>query len=123
MTVKNSEMKKLILSIALVAIFGFSFAGNENTKESKNEAPVARTVSISGSVADINTGEVLTGVELSIEGTDLKTYSDLDGNFSFNNLTPGEYNIIASFISYKKSLVEDFKADGKSNVNIKLQED
>lgn len=116
-------MKKTILTLALVAFLGIAFAGNENTKENKAEAPVANTVSISGNVADLTTGEVLTGVEISIEGTDVKTYSDFDGNFVINNLTPGEYNLIASFISYKKSLVEDYKADGKNAVNIKLQAD
>lgn len=116
-------MKKLFLSIVLITFIGFAYAGNDNTKENKSETAVASTVSISGTVADFNTGEVLTGVELSIEGTDVKTYSDLDGNFNFKNLSPGEYDIIASFISYKKSLVEDFKADGKSSVNIKLQAD
>jgi len=116
-------MKKLFLSIALVAFLGLAFGGNDNIKENKSEAAVANTVSITGTVADISTGEALTGVEISIEGTNVKTYSDLDGNFSFQNINRGEYNIIASFISYKKSLVEDFKADGNSSVNIKLQAD
>jgi len=116
-------MKKLILSIVLVSLLGFAFAGNENANESKAEASPANAISISGTVADLSTGEALTGVEITIEGTDIKTYSDFDGNFSFDKISPGEYSIIASFISYKKSLVEDYKADGKSSLNIKLQVD
>jgi hypothetical protein len=117
------KMKKLLLSIALVSFLGFAYAGNDNAKENKAEPSPANVVSISGTVADLNTGEALTGVEITIEGTDIKTYSDFDGNFSFDKISPGEYSIIASFISYKKSLVEDYQADGKSSVNIKLQAD
>ena len=69
------------------------------------------------------TGEALTGVEISIDGLDKKVYSDFDGNFTISNLAPGEYDIVASYISYKKSLVEDFKADVSKQIQIKLQAD
>lgn len=113
-------MKKTILSILLVAFIGFAFAGNE---DNKSTATPAKAVTLTGTVIDMNTGEALTGVEISVEGTDTKVYSDFDGNFSITNVKPGEYNLVASFISYKKSLVEDFKADGNEQVNIKLQAD
>jgi hypothetical protein len=52
-----------------------------------------------------------------------KAYTDFDGNFEIENIKPGNYNIIASYISYDKSLVENFDANCKDNkVDIKLQE-
>ena len=120
---KKVIMKRTILSILLIAFVSFAFADNKGDKETKTTAEAATTISVSGNVADMNTGEVLTGVEITLEGTDLKVYSDFDGNFTFNNLKPGEYDIVASYISYKKSLVENYTASNEKEVNIKLRAD
>jgi hypothetical protein len=112
-------MKKTILSLLLIAAISFSFAGNEESKET----PAPATINVTGNVIDMVTGEALTGVEIIVEGTETKVYSDFDGNFTISNVKPGEYNIVASFISYKKSLVEDFNADGSKTLDIKLQAD
>jgi hypothetical protein len=112
-------MKKTILSLLLIAVFGFSYAGNDKT----TETPAPATITVSGNVVDMVTGEALTGVEIMVEGTETKVYTDFDGNFSISDIKPGEYNLVASFISYKKSLVEDFNADGSKTVDIKLQAD
>lgn len=116
-------MKNIILSIVFVAFLGFAYADNEgNTSNAPESAPVEMLL-LSGSVIDFQSGEALTGVEVSIEGTDIKTYTDFDGNFEFDNVKPGNYNIIASYISYDKSLVENFEANCQNKkVDIKLQE-
>ena len=116
-------MKRLVLSVLFVAFLGFAFAENEEVKDTKTSTTAAKSVSVSGTVVDINTGEALTGVEITVEGTNVKAYSDFDGNFTISQLSPGEYNLVASFISYKKSLVEDFSADGTKDLQIKLQAD
>lgn len=121
--VKHKIMKKTILSILLIAFVGFAFAENEENNESKTASESAKTISLSGHVVDMITGEALTGVEISVDGSDIKAYSDFDGNFTLNNLKPGEYNLVASFISYKKSLVENYKTGVNQEVNIKLQAD
>lgn len=107
----------------MVALLGMTYAGNNVTKENKSAAKPESSITLKGKIVDFSTGEALTGVEVEIEGTSLSTYSDLDGNFSFENLKPGEYSIIASFISYKKSLVENFKAKSNRVVEIKMQND
>ncbi len=116
-------MKKAILSIFFLAIVGLIYAGNEGTKS--NEAPASapvEMVTLTGSVVDLSSGEALTGVEVSIEGTNISVYTDFDGNFEIKDVKPGEYNLIASYISYKNSLVENFRAEQKENkVEIKLQ--
>lgn len=112
-------MKRTFLSLLLIAFIGFVFAGNDKSKET----PAPATITVTGNVVDMVTGEALTGVEIIVEGTETKVYSDFDGNFTISNVKPGEYNIVASFISYKKSLVEDYKADGNKSIDIQLQAD
>ena len=107
----------------MITFLGFTFAGNDNNKDNNaNNAPVA-SVSVAGTVVDFATGEALTGVEISLEGTDQKVYSDFDGNFSFEHINPGEYNVVASFISYKNSLIENIDVSKTNNVSIKLKAD
>ena len=118
-------MKNVFLSLALVFAVSIVFADNDGkgkeTKPAEQPASV-QMISVSGQVLDINTGEALTGVEVELEGTGIKTYSDFDGNFSFDNIIPGKYNVIASLISYRKSLLEDYKLDGTNkHVDIKLE--
>ena len=82
----------------------------------------AQTATLSGHVKDLNTGESLAGVVVEIEGTNIKTYTDFDGNFIIKNLKPGTYNVVASFISYKNSLIEnmDIKPGITEDVEIHL---
>jgi hypothetical protein len=114
-------MKKIFFTLLLSATIGFSFAGNDKTKDAaKNTPAVEKTINLTGKVIDLGSGEALTGVEINLEGTDIKVYSDFDGNFEIKDIKPGEYNIIASFISYQNSLLENFAVDGKNSLDIKL---
>jgi hypothetical protein len=116
-------MKKVFLALVFITFLGFAYADNEGNLSNPSESAPVEMISVTGTVFDFSSGETLTGVEVSIEGTDIKVYTDFDGNFEIDNVKPGNYNIIASYISYDKSLVENFKADSNNNqVNIKLQE-
>ena len=116
-------MKNLFLSIVFISILGFAYADNEGNNSKAPESAPAEMISLSGTVIDFTSGEALTGVEVTLEGTEIKAYTDFDGNFELANVKPGNYNIIASFISYEKSLIENFKAENKAEqVEIKLQE-
>jgi uncharacterized surface anchored protein len=93
-------MKKIIFSL-LTIVMVIAVSAKEN--ETKNPASVdnAATVVLAGTIADATSGESLAGVEVKIEGTDLKTYTDFDGNFKFDGVKPGEYKVVTSYISYK----------------------
>jgi len=93
-------MKKIILSL-LALVFTIAAIAKENEAKTPASIDNAATVVLTGSIADANSGESLAGVEVKIEGTDYKTYSDFDGNFSFNSLKPGEYKVVTKYISYK----------------------
>ena len=108
------------------AVFTFAINNNNSANKSKtNEttaASASASVSISGKVIDLNSGEALAGVEVAIEGSSKKVRTDFDGNFKIDNLNPGEYNLIASYISYNKSLVEKLEVVKSNQVlNIKMQ--
>ena len=121
-------MKKFWISIVIVLAVSISaIATPEKETEKaagKTEQPAANTaVVLTGKVVDINTGESLVGAEITVEGQNLKVFTDLDGNFRIENMTPGNYNLVCSLISYKKSLVENLRLDAnqKSGFEIGLE--
>jgi len=111
-------MKTLLSVMFILFVSASVFAADNNKKEnaSGNEA----SVNFSGIITDQKTGELLAGVEVKIEGTDQKTYSDFDGKFTFRNLKPGNYNLVASYISYHKSNIKELKPGQAQEVNIKM---
>ena len=119
-------MKKALFTLLLISVVSLSFANNNENAANKaksTEATVAKPVAsaaISGKVIDLNSGEALAGVEVAIEGSSRKVHTDLDGNFRIDNLQPGEYNVIASYISYNKSLIEKLEV-GKSTQDLKIK--
>lgn len=112
---------KIFKSIVLI---GLALVINNTVLASGDNTPATASAkaSISGKVIDNKTGESLVGVAVSVEGTDLKAYTDLDGTFSITGIDPGSYNLILSLISYKKSLVENLKvrSSEKEVIDIKL---
>ncbi|MBN3035030.1 MAG: carboxypeptidase-like regulatory domain-containing protein [Bacteroidales bacterium] len=120
-------MKKILFLTLIFSVSTLCFAGNDKGSDSSGERPAngpVPTLSISGVVKDIDSGEMLTGVEIMIDGTGLKAYTDLDGRFTFKTMTPGTYTLIASFISYKNSLIENMEVTGSNQeLEIKLKAD
>jgi len=58
--------------------------------------------SLSGTITDADTGEPLLGVTVLVQGTNKGTVSDFDGNYTINNLDPGDYVVQASYTGYSK---------------------
>ena len=88
-------MKKIIFSITLVVVMIplISFGGEDDKIINSNAVSVA---TISGSVLDQLSGESLGGAEIEIIGTDIKSYSDFDGNFSIVFFYATSYAIIST---------------------------
>jgi hypothetical protein len=112
-------MKNVIFAILIAFATSSAFAEKSESKtETKSESAI---VSLSGNVIDEVSGEALVGVEVKIEGSDVKTYTDFDGHFVINNMKAGQCKLVASYTSYSKK-EKLFNIDSKSNqVKIELQ--
>ncbi len=120
-------MKKVIVAAAILVLSIAVFAEKTEAKaepkaKAKTEAAVVvPTLSLSGNVIDQVSGEALVGVEVKIEGTETKTYTDFDGHFVFENLQPGNCKLVASYTSYTKK-EKSLTVNSKNNpVKIELQ--
>lgn len=78
------------------------------------------TGSISGKVIDANNGESIIGANVLIENTTIGAATDLDGNFTIRNISPGKYNLIVSFISYTKQKITDVQIISGQNLNLNI---
>jgi hypothetical protein len=115
---------KLFLLGLLIVTATLAVANEKKSDESADTSSKATAItsSLVGVVMDKATGEPLTGVEVGIEGTSLKAYTDFDGNFSFESLNPGEYNVSASLISYKSNGSKSIKINGSMvHLNLELE--
>lgn len=62
---------------------------------------VAQTGKLSGKVTDLTTGEPLIGANIIVVGTSLGAATDVNGEYSVSNLSPGVYEIKSSYIGYQ----------------------
>lgn len=112
-------MKNVIFALLVAFVSTTAFAEKVETKtEVKAEAAV---LSVSGNVIDEVSGEALVGVEVKVEGSDVKSYTDFDGHFILENLKAGQCKLVASYTSYSKT-EKTFQINTKTNkVKIELQ--
>jgi hypothetical protein len=112
-------MKRAFFALVFLGLSTVVFAEKTDSKvETKAESMV---LSVSGNVIDEVSGEALVGVEVKVEGSDVKTYTDFDGHFVINNLKPGNCKLVASYTSYNKS-EKTLSVDTSSNkIKIELQ--
>ncbi len=111
-------MKKITLFITGLFLAGTMMTAiASNDKKSSNSA-VNTTTSLKGKVIDGNSGEGLPGVCIKVKGTSRTAYTDFDGNFNFNGLKPGNYELTTSLISYEK---EKMKVDLNASTANELQ--
>jgi TonB-dependent receptor len=106
----------LLAVVALLAVMvtaGFAQQPTPSGKEGK----------ISGKMIDAETGEVLIGVTVQLEGTSLGAITDLDGSFTIRRVPFGTYTLVASMIGYASTKVtEVVVAEGEiANVDLALK--
>lgn len=112
-------MKKVIFALLVAFATTSAFAEKAETKtDSKAEVAV---LSLSGNIIDEVSGEALVGVEVKVDGSDQKAYTDFDGHFVIDNLKAGNCKLVASYTSYNKT-EKTFQMNSKNNqVKIELQ--
>lgn len=71
----------------------------------------ARTT-LSGTVTDVETGELLLGVNVFLVGTTSGAATDLDGRYTLPGIKPGEYTVQVTSIGYEKQLITGYQISG-----------
>ena len=115
---------QIFLTAAVLFVSANLLAGNKNKPEAADKTTVAAPVNVclTGTIVDEQTKETLAGVEVTIEGTQLKTYTDFEGKFSFDNIQPGNYKVVTKYVSYNKteSRQVNIKANEMHSLNLEL---
>jgi hypothetical protein len=109
------QLKSIVILALITISTGYLFGGNDEP------ASKSAKVSISGSVQDKESREALPGVAIQLEGIDKQIYSDTDGNFSIEEITPGTYTMKVSCISYEEKTFSIEVGNAREvNVSVKL---
>lgn len=103
---------KPVLFIIVSLLISFSVAADTDSKNNKkvNESESisviekANAIQLTGSVVDKKNNEMLAGASILVNGK--KYYSDLDGQFVINDVTPGKYEMVVELISYEPQTLE-----------------
>lgn len=111
-------MKTILLSLAL--FLAVTNVDASNTKNEKTETAKSAAIEFSGVVVDNKTQEALAGVKVELEGTGMVAYTDFDGNYTFNNVEPGDYQLVTSYVSYESKKESVCLANGV-NKSIRLK--
>jgi len=76
-----------------------------------------------GKIIDAEMGEQLVGATMVIEGSGIGSSSDLDGNYTINNLEPGIYTFVSQYISFQTQKFEnvEIKSGETTTINIALK--
>jgi hypothetical protein len=96
-------MKKIIFFIFLLTAQFSVYAGNGSND----------VMFVNGNVTDQKTHETLAGVQVHVVGTDIKVYTDFDGNFFLPDLPRGSYQLEFQYITYTSTqVITDNAASG-----------
>lgn len=70
--------------------------------------PGSGVMFVTGTVTDKSSNETLAGVEVRVQGTNIVTYTNFDGNFYLPELPAGTYTLEFNYITYSTtSIVAD----------------
>ena len=76
---------------------------------------------IHGRVVEAETGSLLRGSRVTLPALGQETVTDREGQFAFNRLPAGTYNVVASFIGYKETTRSiTVAADGIAKIDLVL---
>ena len=125
---ENESLYDILVSLAKEHNLAFNRVDNQITvrKTDSPDAPVEQSVAVEngtiiGKVTDEKTGEELIGASISLKGTTKGAYTNKNGYYEINDVKPGKYSVVASYIGYAASSKEITISSGKTaEVNFKM---
>lgn len=75
---------------------------------------------IIGSVIDSETGEVVVGANVFLEGTARGAVTDVDGKFLISNIEPGNYTLVISLVSYAKKRIANVQMEESKTIKLDI---
>ena len=92
------------VAVGLLALL-FSLTGINSTVLAQDDGD------ISGVITDDESGETLPGVNVIIKGTSLGAATNIDGEYTIENIRPGEYSIQVSYVGYQRTLLTGIEVE------------
>lgn len=88
-------------------------------------ASFAQSSTVRGNVKDAVNNEDLIGATVTVEGTTLAAFTDINGFFTISKVPEGSYNVIITYISYKTKKIDKVvvKSDNVTEINTFLEPD
>ncbi len=102
--IKLHKRQIFLFLFVLLSIKGFSQSGK-----------------IKGSVSGIDNNAPIPFATISVEGTQIATTSDAEGNFIIENIAPGYYKLYTQVMDYESQLSEEFEIRPNKTTNIEIQ--
>ncbi len=103
-------MFKKLLSIAMLSLFVGTYA-------------FAQSGSVTGVVTDAVTGDAMPAVTVQIVELSMGTATDIDGEYTINNIPAGTYTLKVTFVGFKAHTEEVTVGSGEVVVDVAIQED
>lgn len=120
------------IGLAIISLFSFSKAGAQNIKSQDNTLNTIppkfqntineENITVKGTINDEN-GLLMPGVNILLEGTNIRTQSDFDGYFKFPKLLKKGDVLILNTIGYKSRKITIEDKDATLNISLKVNLD
>jgi hypothetical protein len=96
--------------ILQVILFLALFSGPVPENNSVNDQ-----ITFSGTVVEDKSGEPVTGAKVHIIELNKDFFTDFDGNFSIDKISPGNYSLTISFVSYQTTSYNNISVNKSSS--------
>lgn len=103
-------MRKLYTILTLISVLAFSLTLYAGT-----------TGKVAGKITDAESGDVLAGVNVFLQGTSLGAATDAEGFYYIINIPPGKYNLVVSYIGYAEHTVTDVQVNTDLTTRIDVE--
>lgn len=108
------SFKKEMFFAVVVFVLGIFMMSNSALAQDDSQA------TLKGKVTDSSSQQALTEIEVSVKALDIKTETDMEGYYSFDELTSGTYLVSVETEGYKKWEKEVTVKEGDNTLDINL---